>query len=175
MYLRDGPAETGVRAATFRWKLHIQVFCFTQSQYTDTGPTCPSADPITADAWQGSHWSTKSLSHWYDWTWRKSHDESGNGTQVCRSRGGRLTTRPVRRCITSHTHTHTHARTHAHTHTYTDTHICTHIHTERGREGETETERESNKTAFVHQLWGPKPLTHNDQYRAVCRLRLRAG
>ena len=29
----------------------------TQSQYTDTGPTSPSADPITPGAWQGSHWS----------------------------------------------------------------------------------------------------------------------
>ena len=34
-----------------------QTFYFTQSQYTDTGPTSPSADPITPGAWQGSHWS----------------------------------------------------------------------------------------------------------------------
>ena len=32
-------------------------FLLTQSQYTDTGPTSPSADPITPGAWQGSHWS----------------------------------------------------------------------------------------------------------------------
>ena len=32
-------------------------FSLTQSQYTDTGPTSPSADPITPGAWQGSHWS----------------------------------------------------------------------------------------------------------------------
>ena len=32
-------------------------FYFTQSQYTDTGPTSPSADPITPGAWQGSHWN----------------------------------------------------------------------------------------------------------------------
>ena len=32
-------------------------FYLTQSQYTDTGPTSPSADPITPDAWQGSHWT----------------------------------------------------------------------------------------------------------------------
>ena len=31
----------------------------TQSQYTDTGPTRPSADPITRGSWQGSHWSAK--------------------------------------------------------------------------------------------------------------------
>ena len=32
-------------------------FYLTQSQYTDTGPTSPSADPITPGAWHGSHWS----------------------------------------------------------------------------------------------------------------------
>ena len=31
-------------------------FHLTQSQYTDTGPTSPSADPVTPGAWQGSHW-----------------------------------------------------------------------------------------------------------------------
>ena len=34
-----------------------QTFHLTQSQYTDTGPTSPSTDPITTGAWQGSHWS----------------------------------------------------------------------------------------------------------------------
>ena len=29
----------------------------TQSQYTDTGSTSPSANPITPSAWQDSHWS----------------------------------------------------------------------------------------------------------------------
>ena len=42
---------------------HIEIeaadptFYLTQSQYTDTGPTSPSADPRTPGAWQGSHWS----------------------------------------------------------------------------------------------------------------------
>ena len=34
-----------------------QTFYLNQSQYTDTGPTSPSADPITPGAGQGSHWS----------------------------------------------------------------------------------------------------------------------
>ena len=34
-----------------------QTFHLTQSKYTDTGSTSPSADPITPGAWQGSHWS----------------------------------------------------------------------------------------------------------------------
>ena len=34
-----------------------QTFYLTQSQYTDTGPTSPSAYPIMLGAWQGSQWS----------------------------------------------------------------------------------------------------------------------
>ena len=34
-----------------------QTFYLTQSLYTDTGPTSPSADPKMPGAWQGSHWS----------------------------------------------------------------------------------------------------------------------
>ena len=34
-----------------------QTFHLTQSQYTDTGLTSPSTDPIMPGAWQGSHWS----------------------------------------------------------------------------------------------------------------------
>ena len=34
-----------------------QTFYLTQSQYTDTGPTSPSVDPISPGAWQGSQWS----------------------------------------------------------------------------------------------------------------------
>ena len=32
-------------------------FYLTQSQYTDSGPTSPTTDPITPSTWQGSHWS----------------------------------------------------------------------------------------------------------------------
>ena len=45
VYLRD---ETEAADSTFY---------LTQSQYTDTGPTSPSTDPITPDTWQGSHLS----------------------------------------------------------------------------------------------------------------------
>ena len=34
-----------------------QTVFLTQSQYPDTGPTSPSADPLTPGAWQGSLWS----------------------------------------------------------------------------------------------------------------------
>ena len=49
-----------------------QTFYLTHSQYTDTGPTSPSADPVTPGAWQGSHRECQFLSHWYDSTPKKS-------------------------------------------------------------------------------------------------------
>ena len=39
-------------------EIENQTCYLTQSQYTDTGPTSPSADPISPGAWQGSHRST---------------------------------------------------------------------------------------------------------------------
>ena len=56
VYLRDGSAQTILRAAT-QIEVADPTFYLTQSQYTDTGPTSPSADPITPGAWQGNHWS----------------------------------------------------------------------------------------------------------------------
>ena len=47
-----------------------QTFHLTQSQYTDTGQTSPSADPITPGAWQPLE--CQCLSHWYDSTPKKS-------------------------------------------------------------------------------------------------------
>ena len=46
-----------------------QTFYLTQSQYTDTGPTSPSADPISTGAPgtgdpEKSHGECQSLSHW---------------------------------------------------------------------------------------------------------------
>ena len=35
-----------------------QTWYFTQSQYTDTVPTIPNADPVTPGAWQGIQWGT---------------------------------------------------------------------------------------------------------------------
>ena len=51
--LRDESAQTILRAATLRQKLQNKL-CLAQLQYTDIGPTSPSADPTTP----GSHWST---------------------------------------------------------------------------------------------------------------------
>ena len=77
-----------------------QTVHLTQSQYTDTGPTSPSADPITPGAWQGSHGSANFLSHWYDSAPKKIPAQAGFEPGIFRSRGGRLTTRPTRRSLT---------------------------------------------------------------------------
>ena len=53
-----------------------QTFYLTQSQYTDTGPTSPSADPIMPGTWQGSSLECQFLSHWYDST-QKNPGASG--------------------------------------------------------------------------------------------------
>ena len=66
-----------------------QTFYLTQSQYTNTRPTCPNADPKTPGAWQGSHWRANFfLSHWYDSTGLQA--QAGIEPRVFRSRGGRL-------------------------------------------------------------------------------------
>ena len=57
VYFSDRSAQAILRAATLRQKLHIKAFHLTQSQYTDTGPTSPRADPVTPGTWQGSHWN----------------------------------------------------------------------------------------------------------------------
>ena len=58
----------------------------THSQYTDTRPTSPSADPIMPGAW--CHWnSTIKSVVWLDLKKKKKKDprQSGNGRQVCQS------------------------------------------------------------------------------------------
>ena len=69
-----------------------QTFHLTQSQYTATGPTSPSVDPMTSGAWQGWPLECQFLSHW---SW-KDPRRKRESTQVRRCRGGYLTTRPKR-------------------------------------------------------------------------------
>ena len=47
-----------------------QTFHLIQSQYTDTGPTSHSTDPIAPGAWQSRHWECQFLCHWYHLTWK---------------------------------------------------------------------------------------------------------
>ena len=56
VYLSDGSAQTFYVLP--HWdKVTDPTFYLTQSQYTDSGPTSPSADTIMPGDWQGSHWS----------------------------------------------------------------------------------------------------------------------
>ena len=73
-----------------------QTFHLTQSQYTDTGPTSPSTDPITPGAWQGSHWY-QCLSHWYDSTPKKTRLKRDSNPGPSALEADALTTRPTRR------------------------------------------------------------------------------
>ena len=75
-----------------------QTIYLTQSQYTDTGPTSPSADPITPGAWQGSHWNANFLSHWYDSTPKKSRRKRDSNPGPSALEADALTTRPTRQC-----------------------------------------------------------------------------
>ena len=61
-----------------------QTFYLTQSQYIDTGPTSPSADPVSPGAWQGCPLECQFLSHWYDSTPKKSRRkrDSNPGSSV---------------------------------------------------------------------------------------------
>ena len=75
----------------------------TQSQYTDTGPTSPSADPITPGAWQGSHWSANfevtGMTRPRKKSWRKRDSNPGPSALEADA----LTTRPTRRsCCGKH-------------------------------------------------------------------------
>ena len=64
-------------------------FYLTQSQYTDTGPTSPSADPITLGAWQGSHWSANFWVTGMTRPW-KIPAQAGFEPRIFRSRDRRL-------------------------------------------------------------------------------------
>ena len=70
-------------------------FYLTQSQYTDTGPTSPSSDPITPGAWQGSHWSANCL---VTGMTRPRKNPGAIGIRTRDLEADALTTRPTRRC-----------------------------------------------------------------------------
>ena len=76
-----------------------QTFYLTQSQYTDTWPTSPSADPITPGSWQGRHCGAKCCSHWYDSTPEKSRRKRDSNPGSSALEADALTTRPTRRSV----------------------------------------------------------------------------
>ena len=74
-----------------------QTFHLTQTQYTDTGPTSPSADPITPGAWQGSHWSANFEVTGMTRPRKKSRRKRDSNPGPPALEADALTTRPTRR------------------------------------------------------------------------------
>ena len=78
-------------------KVADQTFHFTQSQYTDTGPTSPSTDLIMPGAWQGSHCSANfevtDMTRPREKSRRKRNSNPGSSALEADA----LTTRPKRR------------------------------------------------------------------------------
>ena len=72
-------------------------FYLTQSQYTDTGPTSPSAEPITPGAWQGSHWSANFEVTGMTRPRKKSRRKLDSNPGPSALEVDALTTRPTRR------------------------------------------------------------------------------
>ena len=70
-----------------------QTFHLTQSQYTDTGPTSPIAEPISPGAWQECQF----LSHWYDSTPKKSQCKRDSNPGSSALEADTLTTGPTKR------------------------------------------------------------------------------
>ena len=64
-------------------------FYLTQSHYTDTGPTGPSAETLQRQAAGRAGTGVPILSHWYDST-RKNPSQAGFELRTFRFRGGRL-------------------------------------------------------------------------------------
>ena len=93
------PVETNTKGRFFVTEIEVadQTFHLTQSQYTDTGPTSPSTDPISPGVWQGSHWSANFWSHWYDSTPEISRRKRDSNPGSSALEADALTTRPTRR------------------------------------------------------------------------------
>ena len=72
-----------------------QTFYLNLSQYTDTGPTNPSTDPITPGAWQGSH---RSANFEVTGMTRPGKNRDSNAGSSA-PEADTLTTRPARRWL----------------------------------------------------------------------------
>ena len=78
-----------------------QTFYLTQSQYTDTRLTSPSADPIMPGAWQGSHWSANFEVTGMTRPRKKSRHKWHLNPGPSALEADALTTRPTRRSTTN--------------------------------------------------------------------------
>ena len=74
-----------------------QTFHLTRSQYTDSGPTSPSTDPITPGAWQVGHWSVNFEVTGMTGPYKKSRHKRDSNSGSSALEADALTTRPARR------------------------------------------------------------------------------
>ena len=74
-----------------------QTFRPTQSQFTDTGPTSPSTDPITPGAWHDSHRSANFEVTCMTRPRKKARREQDSNPGSSALEADALTTRPTRR------------------------------------------------------------------------------
>ena len=75
----------------------VQTFYLTQSQYTDTGPTSPSAEPYNARRLAGQPLECQFFSHRYDSTPKKSRRKRDSNPGSSDLEADALTIRPTRR------------------------------------------------------------------------------
>ena len=103
-----------------------QTFYLTQSQYTDTGPTSPSADPMMPGTWQGSHqsanfWATGMTQAGTSWRkWELKPRSAAHGVDA-------LTTRPMRRWMLSNQETNAQTPVHSYKQHCTAVSLIPHI------------------------------------------------
>ena len=79
-----------------------QTFYLIQSQYTDTGPTSPSADTITPSVWQDSHRVTNFPVTGMTRPGKRSRVKAGLETRSAAQKVDNLTTRPTRQSTLAH-------------------------------------------------------------------------
>ena len=97
VYLRDGSAQTILRAATPRWKIQIQFSTSPSHSILTPGSTSASADPTMPGAWQGSHWSANFLVTGMTRPGKKPRRKRDSNPGSSAPEANTLTTRPTRR------------------------------------------------------------------------------
>ena len=97
VYLRDGSAQTRFTCRHTEIEIADQTFHLRQSQYTDTGRTSPSTNPITPGAWWIATGVPFFKSHWYDSTPKKSRRKRNSNPGSSALETDVLTTWPTRR------------------------------------------------------------------------------
>ena len=91
VYLRNGSAQTSVRAATLRYKLQVKLSTSPSHTILTLGQPFPTLTLQRQAPGRVARCNAYFLSHWYDSTQKKfSTAQAGIEPRICRARGGRL-------------------------------------------------------------------------------------